>query len=597
MIYNRQQKCEIIIKIIMFNIILEINNKINESIYQEDQDFSKYETDYKTVVIYYPPNSFTEARTFDNINKSESKNNKYEINYYKTLIKHHIELAKSHGIFGFGISYNCKILNEEIFYLFAFDHEINLPFFIILNNYWKYEQQNKNSLIQNINYDEKDLKALFDIFVINFKSENYIKLRGKYILGIFYSSSISRFVGYLRKYEIENKMDSIFIISISFGKKVFDNLNNTNNINSIIEFPFQNIYFENSLNSLNKIYFYNFFYNDLYKQENIRKENINSFFIVNGCKPYKFYKIFNEYLNITKPNKDYFLLFNSWNNYKENSFLEPDEEFGYSYLNYFSKAIFKENNDKIYDLHSLNNKCKIAIQVHLFYEDLIEDIINKINNIPVKYDLFITIICPKIKNFINNFIKKHSTANYFEILIVENKGRDILPFLNQIKTKFRAYKYLCHLHSKKSKYSKINDLGVLWRNYLLNNLLGNPNIISEILYDFQKNKKLGFIFPETFYLMLKHFYTLTYETRYWMDFVASKLFPKCEIGKLINFPAGNMFWAKIDAIYQIFLCDLNEYFPKESDQINDTIMHGIERIWLYLVKFNGFYYKSIFKCF
>lgn len=254
MIYNRQQKCEIIIKIIMFNIILEIinkkriiniNNKINESIYQEDLDFSKYETDYKTVVIYYPPNSFTEARTFDNINKSESKNNKYEINYYKTLIKHHIELAKSHGIFGFGISYNCKILNEEIFYLFAFDHEINLPFFIILNNYWKYEQQNKNSLIQNINYDEKDLKALFDIFVINFKSENYIKLRGKYILGIFYSSSISRFVGYLRKYEIENKMDSIFIISISFGKKVFDNLNNTNNINSIIEFPFQNIYFEN----------------------------------------------------------------------------------------------------------------------------------------------------------------------------------------------------------------------------------------------------------------------------------------------------------------------------------------------------------------
>jgi lipopolysaccharide biosynthesis protein len=326
-------------------------------------------------------------------------------------------------------------------------------------------------------------------------------------------------------------------------------------------------------------------------------KSIKFFFIVNGCIPYKFYKIFKEYLNMTKTNKDSFLLFNSWNNYKENSFLEPNEEFGYSYLNYFSKAIFKENIGKIYDLHSLNNKSKIAIQVHLFYEDLIEDIVNKINNIPTKFDLFITITSPKINNFIKNFIKKHSKANYFEILIVENKGRDILPFLNQIKTKFRSYKYLCHIHSKKSKYSKRNDLGVLWRNYLLQNLLGNTNIISEILYDFQNNRKLGFIFPETFYLMIKQFGTLTNETRYWMDFVASKLFPKYKLGKLINFPAGNMFWAKIDAIYQIFLCDLNIYFPKENGQINDTIMHGIERIWLYLVKFNGFYYKSIFKFF
>ena len=604
MINNRQKKFEIIIKIIIFNIILKsinkkrminINNKINETIYQEDEDFSKYKINYKIVAIYYPPNYFNEEKKFDDKNITVSKIiNKYEINYYKTLIKHQIQLAKNHGIFGFGIIYNCMKLNEEIFYLFAFDQEINLPFFIILNYYWKNVQHIKNSLMQNIAYKEKELNALFDNIINNFKSENYIKFRGKYILGIIYSSSISQFIRYIREYEIKNKKDSSFIISISLGKSKFDNFSITDSINSIIEFPLQNTNFENSLN---KIYFYNYFYNDLYKMENIKSKSIKYFFIVNGCIPYKFYKIFKEYLYMTKTNKDYFLIFNAWNNYKENSFLEPNEEFGYSYLNYFSKAIFKENIDQTYDLHSLNSKCKIAIQVHLFYEDLIDDIINKINNIPVKFDLFITITSPKINNFIKNYIKMHSKANYFEILIVENKGRDILPFLNQIKTKFRSYKYLCHIHSKKSKYSKRNDLGVLWRNYLLKNLLGNTNIISEILYDFQNNRKLGFIFPETFYLMINQFYTLTNKTKYYMDFVASKLFPKYEIGKLINFPAGNMFWAKIDAIYQIFLCDLNKYFPKESGQINDTIMHGIERIWLYLVKFNGFYYKSVFKFF
>ena len=71
-----------------------------------------------------------------------------------------------------------------------------------------------------------------------------------------------------------------------------------------------------------------------------------------------------------------FQIYNAWNNYEENCFLEPNEKFGYTYLNYIPKAIFNFDNDVIYDLKDLNNKCKIAIQTHIFYEDLIEDIIN-----------------------------------------------------------------------------------------------------------------------------------------------------------------------------------------------------------------------------
>ena len=58
-----------------------------------------------------------------------------------------------------------------------------------------------------------------------------------------------------------------------------------------------------------------------------------------------------------------------------------------------------------------------------------------------------------------------------------------------------------------------------------------------------------------------------------------------------------MFWSRTKAIFQIFIYDFSKYFSKEKDQKNDTIMHGIERIWLYLVKMNGFSYKIIFKKF
>ena len=56
-----------------------------------------------------------------------------------------------------------------------------------------------------------------------------------------------------------------------------------------------------------------------------------------------------------------------------------------------------------------------------------------------------------------------------------------------------------------------------------------------------------------------------------------------------------MFWAKVNAVFQIFEINFKKAFPKEMNQTNDTIMHGIERLWLFLVKLNGYYYKMIFK--
>ena len=342
-------------------------------------------------------------------------------------------------------------------------------------------------------------------------------------------------------------------------------------------------------NSIKLKYFYN-----LYNDEYVENKSLKNFFIISGSHPEKFFVILKKYLKLTNPEKDIFII-NAWNDYPNNLFLFPQKEYGFLYLNTLSKAIFKLENNAENNIKYLKNKSKVAIQVHLFYLDLIKDIIYKTNNIPVEFDLYISIIYKKKFHYIKNYIKKFSKANHFEILIVKNKGRDVLPFLTQIKTKYRFYKYLCHLHTKKTKYSPIT--GLLWRNYLYNNLLGNNKIVSEILFDFEKDKKLGFIFPETYIGILKFSLLVSNKTRSWMEFLASKLFPNCKLGGFLDFPAGNMFWSKTAAIYQIFTHDLTKYFPNESAQKSFTIMHGIERIWLYIVKFNYFKYKIIFKSF
>lgn len=566
--------------LLLFNLskVIKIDNLIKESLYQNNQDFSQYTTKYKIVALFYLKN-FIMTKDFVNIEKTKFLIKKNEgINLNKSLIKEHVKLAKNHGIYGFGIVSNIKTglkFNEEVLNLFSSQNMNNFPFFILIN-------YNEANSIESLNIFANGIKKYL-------VSENYIKIRGKPILGIFSSSMTIQLISYIQQFETKIKKIKIYIIFISNGNQNLDYMNITN---SIIEFPFKNIDLKSDFI---KQYFYNFFYSSLIKEKNIKTKSIRNFFIINGSRPEKFYIIFKKYLNLINPDKETFILFNAWNNYEKNFFLEPSEEFGFTYLNYLSKAIFKLDNDSNYDLKDLWNKSKIAIQIHIFYEDLIMDIINRTNNIPVKFDLYITVTSPEIKNRLENNIKLYSKTNYFEILIVENKGRDVLPFLKQIKTKFKYYKYLCHIHTKKSLIAP--DIGNLWRNYLYDNLLGSTSIVSEILYDFENNEKLGFIFPETYYEIIKQFFLLTEGTKKWMNFLASKLFSNYQVGELSNFPAGNMFWARMTAISQIFLYDFSEYFPEEDKQTNDTIMHAIERIWLYLVKFNKFYYKIIFKFF
>ena len=312
--------------------------------------------------------------------------------------------------------------------------------------------------------------------------------------------------------------------------------------------------------------------------------------------PEKFYILIKILINSTYfPNNNY-LFINGWNNWKEGSYLEPDYKYGYASINALSKAIFYINfNEEDFNIKSLSNNCQVAVQVHIFYKDLIAEIINKINNIPIKFDLFISTISPEMRNHIEKYIFQCSKVNKNEIIILDNKGRDVLPLLIQLKGKIKQYKYLCHIHTKKSKTSPNN--GDLWRNYLYNNLMGNAKIVSEILSDFEYNDKLGFIFPETFYYIIRQKFILTKKTLKYMRYILKKLFPNFRIGVQLDFPAGNMFWARTNAIFQIFEYNFNKKFDKEKDQTNDTIMHGIERIWLYLVKINGFYYKTIFKSF
>lgn len=429
-------------------------------------------------------------------------------------------------------------------------------------------------------------------------------------------ANLNNLISIWRKKANEYGIGEIFILT-RINKKNFEMFKNSNYLEIIdggYESPPNNLILNNLIKNDNYYYYLGLLY-----------ENNNSDFISNNFKLYKGVmleydnspkksknvKIFGEYssdkfyiinkliLDWTKNEHDKnnrFIFINAWNNWQEGTYLEPDHKYGYSSINSLSKALFNlPYKNPIYNISNLQNETKIIIQVHAFYEDLMPEIIEKTNNIPVKFDLYITTNNIIKQNIIEKLIKSTSKANKYEIKIVENKGRDVLPYLTQLKDVIKKYKYVCHLHTKKTKFDPI--LGEKWRNYLYNNLFGDKDLISEILSDFENNSKLGVIFPETYYFEKENVLKYNKNNIKYMNYILNQIYKNnnYKIGEKIIFPSGNMFWAKIDAVYQLFELDIKDKCPREANQYDATMMHGVERVWLFVAKLNGYYYKTVFK--
>ena len=161
--------------------------------------------------------------------------------------------------------------------------------------------------------------------------------------------------------------------------------------------------------------------------------------------------IFN-WQNIEKNNIENFIFINSWNDYENDNYLEYDEKFGYASINSFTKSLLNISYPKIdyYD----NTEITIAKQIHVFYEKMLPRIINRINNIPFNYDLYISTVSQEKKEIIETYLKDQD-VNKYEIKTYENKGSDVYPFIRQMRTKYKKYKYICHLHTKKSLHKKL----------------------------------------------------------------------------------------------------------------------------------------------
>ena len=589
---------------ILFKVKITLDNKLKPE-YEDNKIFTKYNTTIKPIALYNPKDYIINS-TFMKYSLMNKKQNLYIYDIDANKLNDQITLAKNHGIYGFGFyyfwPYEKKFFNSPLDIMFE-NKQLDFNFLLI----WEPNLKKKE---KEIDRNFKIIKFFSDIskYVTD---KRYIKFNNERpIIAIDDENIKEKDLNILRQNFRENNFGEIFILLKSNDEYIINH--------NISLKKSDGIFYSPQINSLEKVKFYynrtyGYFYTELLYHNlllNIMNNNSyifrtsipflnypkyikkNKTYIFGDYSQEKFYFLNQEIIKWTLKNHEednrYIFIDNFY-------FLEKDSLLGYANINTFSKALYEMPliDDSKFNLINLQKNVLVFVQAHVYYLELLADIVNKSNNIPVPFDLYITTNTKEKKNVIDNFLKNNTKANKYEVLITENKGRDVIPFLKQIKDIWENYKYFCHIHTKKHGFDDL--IGYNWRGYLYNNLLGDKNTISQILTDFENNNKLGVIIPEHFYSQIKYSFFLDYRNKKHLYNLLESLFPfiKLRIGNVLDFPIGNMFWARTNAVYQIFNKRIIEKSPDEKGQLDGTILHAIERIWLYLAKLNGFYYKCI----
>jgi len=241
-------------------------------------------------------------------------------------------------------------------------------------------------------------------------------------------------------------------------------------------------------------------------------------------------------------------------------------------------------NNSFQQLASVNNKIlkatpltpkvsetKIAIIVHIFYIDLWSEINEYLQTLDIRYNLFITVPDIMKDKDIQKIFDTHSDAYVY---MTENKGRDVLPFLQIMSIIPKgSYSFICKLHTKKTGDS---SLGYVWRKLLYFDLLGSDKTVNSIIQMFQNDEKIGIITGKNTILDSQRY---AYGNDEKIDLLAEKT--DIIYNEHYLFPAGTMFWIRAELLQPLIeLFKENELpFEEEKGQKDDTLAHAIERFF------------------
>lgn len=596
--------------------------------YEDNQDFSSYKSDIKPIAFYLPQfHTFKEndewwGKGFTEWTNTKKSKPRFEghyqprephddFGYYfldnEDTIKKQVKLAKEHGLYGFAFYYywfSGKTLMTKPIDLFLKDKKETFKFCLCwANENWtrRWDGLDKEVLIKQ-DYTEEDKYNFIKDIKEYITNDRYIKVDDKPLIMVYNPDEIPDYENMIevwRQTARDLGIGELYIVQ----KQCIGNYEDKCTKCVDGEFDFAPTGFAHEgcrieCKYTSKAYDYKQLVDDIdhmYKEFNPYKDFYFSstmgwdnaarrkkdYKVYCNYNPYSFYKWIRYTIRETRrrlPKDKRFIFINAWNEWAEGTYLEPDKKFGYTNINTLSKAVFDIPMSSNYvELKRLNkvdqsfNK-KLAIQIHVYYLDVYKKMVELLKDYPYEYDLYITTTDVDKKKEILN-ISKSLKYNKIKIDIFENKGRDIYPFIKQMKKVYKKYDYILKLHTKKTEaYNKE------WFKYLMNNLIGNSLVVSTVLDYLNKNG--GIVFP-TYHKNIIDMVCLGGNRPKIEELLKQMNLDSSKVNfDSFDFPAGSMFYAESKALKSIFELD-DKYMEEDYDNLaNDgTYAHAIERLF------------------
>ncbi|KQQ78719.1 hypothetical protein ASF73_04160 [Xanthomonas sp. Leaf131] len=261
---------------------------------------------------------------------------------------------------------------------------------------------------------------------------------------------------------------------------------------------------------------------------------------------------------------------NAWNEWAEGAVLEPDARLGYAWLEATRRALKPkmEYNPLPY------------VVIHVWYVDVFEELLKQLHTASFDHRLIIT-TSPDHRVAVDKILQHRNL--HAEVVIYENHGRDILPFLHIADRLLNTgVSLVLKLHTKRSIHR--ND-GDQWRREMVSSLLAQ-NRAAPIINAFEHKAELGLVAPEGHIQPLDHYWGANEQLVRALTIRMGLTPPDVEKTK---FASGSMFWIRLESIRSILDCHLRPSdFEKEAGQVDGTLAHAIERIFSLSVQDAGY---------
>jgi lipopolysaccharide biosynthesis protein len=231
---------------------------------------------------------------------------------------------------------------------------------------------------------------------------------------------------------------------------------------------------------------------------------------------------------------------------------------------------------------------RLAVCVHVYYTDMMEEILALTDTILVPFDFIATTETAGKKAIIEQAATgRGHIVNVIVRVVEQNRGRDMAALFISCRDLFLdgPYELVCRLHTKKTPQVAAGR-GNLFKRHMFENLLNSPGFTANVLDMFQDNPWIGVAVPpvvQIAYWTLGHAW---YTNRNKAEEVRELLGLKVRFDPDTPIAAyGTMFWFRPKALRKLFAYPWKwADFNAEPNHKDGGLAHVLERLICYVAQ-------------